>query len=532
MGRPRLLLVMLVAFCQEMDSLRTPATHRYLAQPVPFTPIARRIRSRPRSCFPLRASAGGTEYVRLFERPDGFDLGTARVSLASSCDQTVTLVATIHLGDRAYFEQLQNDLGQNNRVLFELVVGNELTQTDTDAGMRQLSAPIGPSPAQLALSRKYGLRHQLEVMRLNDDNWFIADLERDEMAKLRAQGFDELTRQFVRGVENAAWILPATELSREAMEQWFFSGGTPQNNGAQRILLLIAAVALFLPCPEVLGLTIEWLLRSRGQRWGRSLQVLGAVARLTLLQDFLCARRLVLAHDLVVGQLQPPVGLYQVMISARNAKVVECLRQALHVGPASADEHTCSPAATPADRSPPPQQIGVMYGALHFDDMMMRLLRSGDFRLVAPGSSAVGGAKAAESTPGPAPGAEKGAETAGDMEWNVAWSMRNAAFGSPREVIGFVSALAALLLLGSLDWLDVVTASLNEADCLVYGSKEVIFSQWPGTSIVIPVETLTQCPDEDTVSIAIAAKVLPYTARHLWQFWVLRSLLVAGDGGT
>ena len=64
-----------------------------------------------------------------------------------------------------------------------------------------------------------------------------------------------------------------------------------------------------------------------------------------------------LAHDLCVGQLQRPIGLYQVMIHARNAVVVQSLRRLLH---AELDTDT-------------PTRIGVMYGALHFDDLLQQV---------------------------------------------------------------------------------------------------------------------------------------------------------------
>jgi hypothetical protein len=87
------------------------------------------------------------------------------------------------------------------------------------------------------------------------------------------------------------------------------------------------------------------------------------------------------------------------------------------------------------------------------------------------------------------------------------------------------------VLLASLDWLDLVQNCLNLADCAIYGAKDTVFSQWPGTEIVIPVTALAQCPDEDIgISVQIARQVAPYAVRHAWQFWVIRSLLFAGNG--
>ena len=155
---------------------------------------------------------GGRTFVRLIPRADGFDLATARVALRTARGQNLTLVATIHLGERRYFEELQADLERHDTVLYELVVGKECTQA-AQGSMRRLEARVEPSPAQVFFSRKYGLEHQLEVMRMEDrDAWFIADLDRDEMLALREQSLAQLSRQYVRGVQNTAWIQAATAL--------------------------------------------------------------------------------------------------------------------------------------------------------------------------------------------------------------------------------------------------------------------------------------------------------------------------------
>lgn len=261
---------------------------------------------------PLRGGDSSRQYVRLDEREDGFDLKTASISLCTpQGDQRIKLAATIHLGERSYFERLQGDLERNEKVLYELVVGDELAKVE--GNMRRLRMPIGPSEAQQAFSRKYGLHHQLEVMRMDLDDWYIADLNPDEIGSLREQSIQELERQFVRGVQNAAWIPAATELSRDAMEQWYQSGGNVRPDTARVLPFYATAVFLsFLPCPELSGVVISWLLRSLSQDPREALRILHALFRFTLLQDFMAARRLVLAHDLVVGQQQPTVGLYQV----------------------------------------------------------------------------------------------------------------------------------------------------------------------------------------------------------------------------
>jgi len=251
------------------------------------------------------------QYVRLIAREDGYDLATASLSVRARGNQSVNLAATIHLGEQPYFERLQRALARNDKVLYELVVGDDLAQPD--GRLRRLRSQIGPNLDQRAFSRKYGLCHQLEVMQMDQAGWYIADLDRNEMEVLRQQSIRELERQFVRGVQNAAWIPAATELSRDAMEQWYQSGGTLRLDRERRIPLYAAALVMsVLPCPEISGIVISWLLRSPGQGMSQSLCILLALCRFTLLQEFMAARRLLLAHDLVVGQLQPPVGLYPV----------------------------------------------------------------------------------------------------------------------------------------------------------------------------------------------------------------------------
>ena len=54
------------------------------------------------------------------------------------------------------------------------------------------------------------------------------------------------------------------------------------------------------------------------------------------------------------------------------------------------------------------------------------------------------------------------------------------------------AAGAGLVVLGALDWLDVVTSAINSADCVRFGGVETLFSQWPGTDIVVPVASFVQ----------------------------------------
>jgi len=56
----------------------------------------------------LAALWGASQYVRLVDRPDGFDLETVKVCIPSrERNVNVTLMATIHLGERCYFEKMQ-----------------------------------------------------------------------------------------------------------------------------------------------------------------------------------------------------------------------------------------------------------------------------------------------------------------------------------------------------------------------------------------------------------------------------------------
>ena len=56
----------------------------------------------------LAALFGASQYVRLVDRPDGFDLETVKFCIPSrERNVNVTLMATIHLGERCYFEKMQ-----------------------------------------------------------------------------------------------------------------------------------------------------------------------------------------------------------------------------------------------------------------------------------------------------------------------------------------------------------------------------------------------------------------------------------------
>lgn len=245
------------------------------------------------------------------KRDDGFDLETAAISLVTQeGDQRINLAATIHLGERAYFEALQRDLERNDKVLYELVVGDELAQVEGQ--LRRLRMKIGPNRAQQAFSRKYGLQHQLEVMRMDQDAWYIADLDPDEIGALREQSIEDLKRQYVRGVQNAAWIPAATELSRDAMEQWYQSGGTLRLDTARRLPFYAAAVfSSVLPCPELSLVIISWLVRLPGQDPREALRILHALCR------FPCGKASSLCSSLRLSFFESFCLVAQVHIVAR-----------------------------------------------------------------------------------------------------------------------------------------------------------------------------------------------------------------------
>jgi hypothetical protein len=104
--------------------------------------------------------------VKSYARPDGV---------------TVTLFAALHVADRAYYDQLEEQFQRCDALLYEMVRDTEVdltTKVGTDNPLSQL---------QIGMKRMLGLEFQLEAIDYTRPNFVHADLDPDTFFRLQEE---------------------------------------------------------------------------------------------------------------------------------------------------------------------------------------------------------------------------------------------------------------------------------------------------------------------------------------------------------
>lgn len=110
-------------------------------------------------------------------------------------DLQVDLVGVIHLGEKAYYEKLNDLLAKYDVVLYELVAPEG---TRVPQGGGQSSHPI--SFLQRGMSAVLGLTYQLSVIDYHRDNFVHADLSPEEFAKSMEERGESLWAMVLRSM--------------------------------------------------------------------------------------------------------------------------------------------------------------------------------------------------------------------------------------------------------------------------------------------------------------------------------------------
>ena len=132
-----------------------------------------------------------SDFVRVHYRENQVFLQTAIVTFKKS-DIQVTLFGAIHLADKSYFNTLNTRFKAYDRLLFEMIGGDEITKT------RKIKVPKTP-PASSPLAEAYQLissflklADQKEQINYLAENFIHADLSLSEYQKLQAKRGESL----------------------------------------------------------------------------------------------------------------------------------------------------------------------------------------------------------------------------------------------------------------------------------------------------------------------------------------------------
>ena len=324
------------------------------------------------------------EYLRLVELGDGaWELQSATAVFRRNARfdpttgecvapaQEVALAATVHVGDPTYYQGLQEECDADyDAVLFELITGEENLregrapeftrkgardgdededEDDDDRNRRdpflpQLAVALAPTPDARRLADTHFLVPQLDALDLCGDNWYVADMPKQELARLQAEAGEASP-----GTGDGSAPGPPSVPASPALEALVVTAKGRAGGGPLR--QATRAVCWLVPCPEAHLLLLDWV-------WGggRPAPVLGALLDSLAGGNIIAARRLAFAQMIVSAQAKGAVGGgadVPVLVERRNDVATECLAVALN--------------------APGVSRVSLLYGGLHMPGLTRRL---------------------------------------------------------------------------------------------------------------------------------------------------------------
>ncbi|GLJ29963.1 hypothetical protein SUGI_0592310 [Cryptomeria japonica] len=281
----------------------------------------------------------------------GEDLQTAVVSYRKQLPWSilqpgfqVDLVAAIHIADKEYFADLQQELANYDRVLYEMITDKDPKQSNRNPRTRWIPPKRLPGARyqkfniigfiQRSMASILGLYFQLECLDYRRDNWYHADLDYHTfklMQRERGENMFKLARE-MSAISSKE--ITKSIFEREDLDPW-----------KSKLLW----VARFFPMPLVGLFLIESVCGFSSSPNGRSPEM-KALFHL----DLATAMKLFLAKQITSEFSQGKTKWVKnsVIIGERNRVVMEELRAAMNDG--------C-------------QKIAILFGSGHMPDMDERL---------------------------------------------------------------------------------------------------------------------------------------------------------------
>ena len=122
--------------------------------------------------------AGFDKFIRYTKTPG--KLETSVVSFQNSRDQIIDLIAAVHIGSSAYYDNLNRQFKSYDAVLYELVLPDEM------AGQRlpsQMETGSGVSGMQGMMAKSLGLTTQIGKVDYSAENFVHADLTQSGLSQ-------------------------------------------------------------------------------------------------------------------------------------------------------------------------------------------------------------------------------------------------------------------------------------------------------------------------------------------------------------
>ena len=127
-----------------------------------------------------------SEFLRLIDKgSSGSRLETADVAYRNSDGVTVHLVAAVHVGEREYYEGLNQNFKMRDAVLYEMVKPRD-AKLPLDKNQK-IETHSTVSQVQRLMKDMLGLEFQLDLIDYSASNFVHADLDAETFEKMQAE---------------------------------------------------------------------------------------------------------------------------------------------------------------------------------------------------------------------------------------------------------------------------------------------------------------------------------------------------------
>lgn len=159
-----------------------------------FAPVVRAQSTQPTDSS-VRASAS-TDFLRLIDKgTSGSRLETADVAFRNAEGVTVHLVSAVHVGERDYFEGLNQNFKLRDAVLYEMVKPKDVA-APLPGNKLESHSPV--SDMQRMMKQVLGLEFQLDVVDYSAPNFVHADMDAETFEKMQAERGESFTTMFLQ----------------------------------------------------------------------------------------------------------------------------------------------------------------------------------------------------------------------------------------------------------------------------------------------------------------------------------------------
>jgi hypothetical protein len=150
------------------------------------------------------------QFMRFLDRGDkGGELDTADAVYTNGNGVTIHLVAAVHIGEKAYYDELSKEFEGYDAVLYELIKPKDSAAPGGDGAGERSQSMI--SEFQVFLKQMLNLDFQLDDIDYTKPNFVHADLDKETFEKMEADRGESIWTLMLQQALNSLGNPPATQ---------------------------------------------------------------------------------------------------------------------------------------------------------------------------------------------------------------------------------------------------------------------------------------------------------------------------------